>query len=101
MRGRNRPARLNAVPKFTFRIGTKPRNVTIGGRVRWSGCGNRVRSGLVVKKMARNFWKSESGATAIEYGLLAAMISLAIITTLQALGPELNRIFQIIIDTFA
>lgn len=62
---------------------------------------NEFRLGLVVKKLLRNFWTSESGATAIEYGLLAAMISLAIITTLQALGPELNRIFNIIIDTFA
>ena len=68
-------------------------------------CADRVWNefgwGLVVKKLLQNFWKSESGATAIEYGLLAAMISLAIITTLQALGPELNRIFNIIIDTFA
>lgn len=53
-----------------------------------------------MRTLLHKLWKAESGATAIEYGLLAAMISLAIITTLQALGPELNRVFNIIIDAF-
>ncbi len=57
--------------------------------------------GFVVKKLARKFWKSEDGATAIEYGLITALIALSIITTLQLLGPELVRVFQIIVDTFA
>lgn len=57
--------------------------------------------GFVVKQLARKFWKSEDGATAIEYGLITALIALSIITTLQLLGPELVRIFQIIVDTLA
>lgn len=37
--------------------------------------------------------KDESGATAIEYGLLAAGISIAILATVFAIGGELNNMF--------
>ena len=40
------------------------------------------------------FWSDQSGATAIEYGLIAAGISVAIIATVQALGTNLNTTFQ-------
>jgi len=40
------------------------------------------------------FWNDDSGATAIEYGLIAAGISVAIIATVQALGTNLNNTFQ-------
>ena len=39
------------------------------------------------------FLKDESGATAIEYGLIAAGISVAIIATVQGLGSKLNTTF--------
>lgn len=39
------------------------------------------------------FAKDESGATAIEYGLIAGFVSIAIITALGVIGPELDRIF--------
>jgi pilus assembly protein Flp/PilA len=39
------------------------------------------------------FFKDESGATAIEYGLIAAGISVAIIATVQGLGTKLNSTF--------
>jgi pilus assembly protein Flp/PilA len=39
------------------------------------------------------FLKHESGATAIEYGLIAAGISVAIITVVQGLGTKLNSTF--------
>ena len=35
----------------------------------------------------------ESGATAVEYGLIAAVVSTAIIVSLQSLGTSLNTIF--------
>jgi len=38
--------------------------------------------------------KDESGATAIEYGLIAALISVALITGATALGNSLNNQFQ-------
>jgi pilus assembly protein Flp/PilA len=39
------------------------------------------------------FMKDESGATAIEYGLIAAGISVAIIAVVQGLGTKLNTTF--------
>ena len=38
--------------------------------------------------------KDESGATAIEYGLIAALVSVAAIGTLTATGGSLNTMFQ-------
>ena len=40
------------------------------------------------------FLKDDTGATAIEYGLIAAGISIAIIATVFALGTELNVTFS-------
>lgn len=40
------------------------------------------------------FGKNQSGATAIEYGLIAAGISIAIIATVNALGTQLNSTFS-------
>jgi pilus assembly protein Flp/PilA len=39
------------------------------------------------------FLKNESGATAIEYGLIAAGISVAIIAVVNGLGTQLNTTF--------
>ena len=41
----------------------------------------------------KSFLRDESGATAIEYGLIAAGISVAIIVTVQTLGTQLNSTF--------
>jgi pilus assembly protein Flp/PilA len=41
-----------------------------------------------------SFLKDERGATAIEYGLIAAGISVAIIATVAALGTNLNTTFS-------
>jgi pilus assembly protein Flp/PilA len=40
------------------------------------------------------FANDESGATAIEYGLIAALISVAIITVLQSVGTSLTGTFS-------
>lgn len=42
------------------------------------------------------FMKDESGATAIEYGLIAAIVSVAIIAGLNLIGPELGNTFNTI-----
>jgi len=42
----------------------------------------------------RRFVKDDSGATAIEYGLIAALVSVAIIVMLGTLGDELNNTFS-------
>ena len=41
----------------------------------------------------RNLIKDESGATAIEYGLIAALVSVAAIGALTAMGDSLNTMF--------
>jgi pilus assembly protein Flp/PilA len=43
--------------------------------------------------LIKRLLKDESGATAIEYGLIAAGISVAIIATVQGLGTKLNSTF--------
>jgi pilus assembly protein Flp/PilA len=46
-----------------------------------------------MSKTVMRFVKNESGATAIEYGLIAAGISVAIIAVVQGLGVNLNSTF--------
>jgi pilus assembly protein Flp/PilA len=46
-----------------------------------------------MKNLLARFVKDESGATAIEYGLIAAGISLAIIAAVNGLGVNLNTKF--------
>jgi pilus assembly protein Flp/PilA len=46
-----------------------------------------------MKNLIARFMKNESGATAIEYGLIAAGISLAIIAVVNGLGTNLNGKF--------
>lgn len=41
----------------------------------------------------KHFWKDESGATAIEYGLIAALIAVVIITGVTAVGTKLSTTF--------
>lgn len=42
----------------------------------------------------RSFLKDESGATAIEYGLIAALVAVAIIGALTTLGTEISATFD-------
>ena len=46
-----------------------------------------------MKNRVLTFLNDESGATAIEYGLIAAGIALAIITVTKGLGTKLNSTF--------
>jgi pilus assembly protein Flp/PilA len=47
-----------------------------------------------LKRTILNFLSDESGATAIEYGLIAAGISLAIIAMVNGIGTNLNDKFS-------
>ena len=42
----------------------------------------------------RNFLRNESGATAIEYGLIASLIAVAAITAMTAVGTSLTSTFS-------
>jgi len=45
-------------------------------------------------KVIRKFLKNESGATAIEYGLIAALVSIAAIGAMSAMGDQLSGAFN-------
>jgi pilus assembly protein Flp/PilA len=47
-----------------------------------------------MRNLFRNFCADENGATAIEYGLLASGIAVAIIAVVAALGTNLNTTFS-------
>lgn len=47
-----------------------------------------------MSRVVVQFLKSQSGATAIEYGLIAAGIAVAIIAVVQGLGTQLNNTFS-------
>jgi pilus assembly protein Flp/PilA len=49
---------------------------------------------LSMKTIMKRFVKDESGATAIEYGLIAAGISVAIIAVVNTLGTKLKTTFS-------
>ncbi len=60
------------------------------GCPRFPGLGNEVQ----MKTLFLNFLRDDSGATAIEYGLIAAGISLAIIAAVNGLGSSLSSKFE-------
>ena len=47
-----------------------------------------------MKPIFSRFVENESGATAIEYGLIAALISVVIIATITAVGTQLTATFS-------
>jgi pilus assembly protein Flp/PilA len=53
-----------------------------------------MRLGKKESTMFRKFFHDESGATAIEYGLIASLIAIAIITAVSAVGNKLTGTFN-------
>lgn len=49
---------------------------------------------MTMKKFISKFMSDESGATAIEYGLIAALIAVAVMTTVAGLGSQLDTTFN-------
>ncbi|MEZ5667145.1 MAG: Flp family type IVb pilin [Alphaproteobacteria bacterium] len=47
----------------------------------------------------KRFLSNEDGATAIEYGLIAALVSVAAITALSAMGDSLDSLFTTVSDS--
>jgi pilus assembly protein Flp/PilA len=50
--------------------------------------------------LAGRFAENQSGATAIEYGLIALGISVAIVTTVGLIGGQLNTVFNTVVTLF-
>jgi pilus assembly protein Flp/PilA len=47
----------------------------------------------MIKTLLSKFWNEEDGASAIEYGLLAALIAVVIAGSVGSLGGDLNTVF--------
>jgi len=45
-------------------------------------------------QLFKNFWNDEEGVTAIEYGLIAALIAVVIIAAVKLVGTELDKTFD-------
>jgi pilus assembly protein Flp/PilA len=56
---------------------------------------------MQVVQYFKDFLQEEDGVTAIEYGLIAALIAVVIIAALQAVGGNLTAVFQFIADALA
>jgi len=54
-----------------------------------------------MKSLVKRFVKEECGATAIEYGLIAAGISVAIIAVVNSLGSQLKTTFTTVTSQLA
>lgn len=52
-------------------------------------------------KLIRRMFRDEAGATAIEYGLIAALIAVAAISAMQGLGSQLSSTFNTTSSTMA
>jgi len=49
-----------------------------------------------MSKLLEKFWANEQGATAIEYGLIASLISIAAIVALTSVGTKLSATFKFV-----
>ena len=47
-----------------------------------------------ITRLAGGLWKDEGGATAIEYGLIAALIAVIIIAAITLVGTDLSNMFN-------
>ena len=54
-----------------------------------------------VTKLSYTFWRDESGATAVEYGLIATFIGIALVASMSALGTKLRAPFKDIANNLA
>lgn len=54
-----------------------------------------------MKSAILKFWRDEEGATAIEYGLIAALIAVVAITAMTGIGENLEQVFIKVKETLA
>ena len=72
--------------------------ILVSRRVR--GLFRMILKRFLSKRLFRAMLMDVQGATAIEYGLIIAIISVSIIAGLQAIGGNITAVFKIIEDTF-
>ena len=54
-----------------------------------------------MKQVLKRFWSDETGATAIEYGLIVSLVSIAIIVSLGSLGITVSGFFETVATVLA
>lgn len=79
---------LCGVGRGDLKDGKRPRPTS---ETAW--CGSLLYEERPMKRM-KKFFKSDLGATAIEYGLIAALIAVAAIGAMQGIGNKLNTTFN-------
>ena len=47
-------------------------------------------------KLLKRLFREEEGATAVEYGIMVALIAVVIIAVVALIGIELNRVFEVV-----
>ena len=56
--------------------------------------GIKIKGGIYKMKLLKRLFREEEGVTAIEYGLIAALIAVVIIGAVTIVGDELKEIFS-------
>jgi pilus assembly protein Flp/PilA len=69
------------------------RSIRTQSKDRWTIVKQNSQGARVMKNLMNRFIKDQSGATAIEYGLIAALIAVVCITAMQTIGTKLNTTF--------
>jgi pilus assembly protein Flp/PilA len=62
----------------------------------WAASGKPTLGELSMRNLAKAFLRSESGATAIEYGLIVALIAVVIIGAVTLVGTNMSTSFNTI-----
>ena len=52
----------------------------------------------MLNQIVAKFPRRQDGATAVEYGLIAGLIAVAIVALLLAIGPQLQTVFQSVLN---
>jgi pilus assembly protein Flp/PilA len=51
---------------------------------------------MVMLKLLKGFWGNEQGSTAVEYGLIASLVSIAAISAFTTVGTKLSATFKFV-----
>ncbi|MGA3062436.1 MAG: Flp family type IVb pilin [Methylocystis sp.] len=51
---------------------------------------------MVMLKLLKSFWGNEQGSTAVEYGLIASLVSIAAISAFTTVGTKLSATFKFV-----
>jgi pilus assembly protein Flp/PilA len=51
---------------------------------------------MIMLKLLESFWGDEQGATAVEYGLIASLVSIAAISSFTTVGTKLSATFKFV-----